>query len=270
MPYIGNEPKEFSIFQPSKDVFTGDGSTTNFDLTNVVPGDNGEFDVQVFVENVRQEPGSTKSYTIDVNNNNELKRITFNTAPSSGEEIYVINPGKKTSLAYPVKSINIVDNSLSSMPIELGEDLKIIGSNGLSSSIDDNTNTVTITTSNIPNSSLINSSITITDDTSTTTSINLGETLKIIGGTGIDTSLTGDNITITRSALSYSSASFIGDDSTTAFTINSGRSVEDILVSVGGSLLDPSNDYTVVGTTLTITGSAPTNGTQISVRYLPL
>jgi len=48
----------------------------------------------------------------------------------------------------------------------------------------------------IGNSFLTNSGITLADDSSTTTTISLGETLKIIGGTGLTSTVSGDNITI--------------------------------------------------------------------------
>jgi hypothetical protein len=51
------------------------------------------------------------------------------------------------------------------------------------------------TITNIANSSLTNSSFTIVDDTSTTSTISLGESLKFVGGTGIDTTISGDNVT---------------------------------------------------------------------------
>jgi len=51
------------------------------------------------------------------------------------------------------------------------------------------------TLSDIGNTSLTNSSFTIVDDTSTTSTISLGESLKFTGGTGIDTVISGDNIT---------------------------------------------------------------------------
>ena len=75
---------------PSKDSFTGDGSTTTFDLQNpVVNG--GENALEVFVNNVRQEPGSGKAFTLGVDGSNEIKRITFTAAPANGASIYVIN-----------------------------------------------------------------------------------------------------------------------------------------------------------------------------------
>jgi len=56
------------------------------------------------------------------------------------------------------------------------------------------------TLSNIGNTSLTNSSFTIVDDTSTTSTISLGESLKFVGGTGIDTVISGDNITFSVDA----------------------------------------------------------------------
>jgi len=51
------------------------------------------------------------------------------------------------------------------------------------------------TITNIANSSLTNSSFTIVDDSSTSSTISLGESLKFVGGTGIDTIISGDNVT---------------------------------------------------------------------------
>jgi hypothetical protein len=124
------------------------------------------------------------------------------------------------------------------------------------------------TLSNIGNSSLSNSTITIADDSSTTTTIGLGETLKI-AGSGITTSISGDTITLTGATLSYSKGTAIGDGSTTAFTINSGRTVDDILVYVNGICLVPTDDYTISGTTLTF-ATAPAASAEITFRYLPV
>lgn len=51
------------------------------------------------------------------------------------------------------------------------------------------------TITDIANSSLTNSSFTIVDDSSTSSTISLGESLKFVGGTGIDTTISGDNVT---------------------------------------------------------------------------
>ena len=58
-----------------------------------------------------------------------------------------------------------------------------------------------------------------------------------------------------------------GDGSTTAFTINSGRDVDDVLVFVNGICLVPTDDYTISSTTLTFT-TAPAASAEIVFRYL--
>ena len=90
MAYIGQEPVNTFSPVPSKDSFTGDGSTTAFDLANVVvPG--AQNALEVFIDNVRQEPGSGKAFTLGFDGSNDLKRITFTAAPANGAAIYVIN-----------------------------------------------------------------------------------------------------------------------------------------------------------------------------------
>ena len=69
--------------------------------------------------------------------------------------------------------------------------------------------------------------------------------------------------------LTYSSGTAVGDNSTTAFTISSGRSVQDVLVFVNGFMLTPTTDYTISGTTLTFV-TAPATSAEITYRYLPL
>jgi hypothetical protein len=97
MAYIGQNPIDAFRGLASYDTFTGDGSTTTFDLTKVAP-DGGQNDILVVVNNVIQEPGVSKSYTLGVDDNGDYKRVTFNTAPEAADEIYVINPGRTTAL----------------------------------------------------------------------------------------------------------------------------------------------------------------------------
>tara|TARA_Y100001937_G_scaffold17459_1_gene24141 strand:- start:3031 stop:3843 length:813 start_codon:yes stop_codon:yes gene_type:complete len=89
MAYIGAEPNELFRVAPTKDSFTGDGSTLTFDLANNVPA-GGEFALQVFVDNIRQEPGSGKAYTLGADGSGDLKRITFTEAPAASAAIYVL------------------------------------------------------------------------------------------------------------------------------------------------------------------------------------
>ena len=89
MAYIGKRPSDTFRSIAAKDTFTGDGSTTTFDITNAAASAN---DLMVFVDNVRQEPGSGKSYTLAADGSGLLKRVTFDAAPDALAEIYVINP----------------------------------------------------------------------------------------------------------------------------------------------------------------------------------
>jgi hypothetical protein len=89
MAYIGKRPTDSFRSIAAKDTFTGDGSTTTFDITNAAASAN---DLMVFVDNVRQEPGAGKSYTLAADGSGLLKRVTFDAAPDASAEIYVINP----------------------------------------------------------------------------------------------------------------------------------------------------------------------------------
>ena len=101
MAYIGQSPVDTFSPVPSKDSFTGDGSTTTFDLQNAVVN-GGENALEVFVNNVRQEPGSGKAFTLGPDGSNAIKRITFSAAPASGAAIYVINDKtSNTSIVRP-------------------------------------------------------------------------------------------------------------------------------------------------------------------------
>ena len=80
MPYVGNSPTA-NFASVTKDLFSGDGSTTAFTLSKAATT-NG---VAVFVENVRQEP--TIAYAVSGTT------LTFTAAPvtSSGNNIYVLH-----------------------------------------------------------------------------------------------------------------------------------------------------------------------------------
>ena len=67
----------------------------------------------------------------------------------------------------------------------------------------------------------------------------------------------------------YTFGTATGNGSTTAFTISSGRTVEDVLVFVNGFQLTPTTDYTISGTTLTFI-TAPASSAEITYRYLPI
>ena len=113
MAYIGQSPADKGIGLFSQDTFTGDGSTTTFDLSNIAP-DGGGNDIQVFVDNVRQQEGSSKAYTLGQDGSGDLKRITFTTAPEASQSIFVLNPGTKN-----VQQISTVsDNTIATAKLQ--------------------------------------------------------------------------------------------------------------------------------------------------------
>ena len=89
MAYIGKQPSDITRAIATYDTFTGDGSTATFDLTQAAASAN---DIVVVVNNVRQEPGSSKSYTLGLDGSGITKRVTFNVAPEAADDIYVVNP----------------------------------------------------------------------------------------------------------------------------------------------------------------------------------
>ena len=207
MAYIGKKPSDITRAIATYDTFTGDGSTVAFTLTQ---GASSANDLTVVVNNVRQEPGSSKSYTL-------VGRftLTFNVAPGASDEIYVVNPTQVESI------------------VEAG--------NISSGAITGQTELATIAADD---------DVLLIYDTSATQ-------LKKIQKSNIATTLT------------YTAGSATGDGSTVAFTINSGRAVENVLVIVNGVVLVPTTDYTISSTTLTFV-LAPAASAEIQIRYLPI
>ena len=68
--------------------------------------------------------------------------------------------------------------------------------------------------------------------------------------------------------LSYNTRTATGDGSTTTFTVTSGATVDDVIVTENRVVQAPTSDYTVSGTTLTF-GTAPASGVAIVIRELP-
>tara|TARA_B100000902_G_scaffold377481_1_gene409737 strand:- start:2011 stop:3780 length:1770 start_codon:yes stop_codon:yes gene_type:complete len=114
-----------------------------------------------------------------------------------------------------------------------------------------------VTIAGTPGSSGAYTQITIDSDTPSllyyqcTAHSLMGHAVEVIGGRR--------NVTTDKSNT--------GDGSTSTITINSGRTVDDVLVFVNGICLVPTDDYTISGTTLTFV-LAPSANAEIVVRYL--
>ena len=89
MAYLGQGPIQEFTNPPTKDSFTGDGSTVAFDLNQEVPS-GSQNALEVYVDNVRQEPGTGKAFTLGVDGSADTKRITFSAAPAHNASISVL------------------------------------------------------------------------------------------------------------------------------------------------------------------------------------
>ena len=103
MAYLGQGPFQEFTNPPTKDSFTGDGSTVAFDLDQEVPS-GSQNALEVYVDNVRQEPGTGKAFTLGVDGSGDTKRITFSAAPANGASIYVINDKTNSTIVAPLQN----------------------------------------------------------------------------------------------------------------------------------------------------------------------
>jgi hypothetical protein len=206
--------------------------------------------------------------------------------------------GNGTS-AIQSSAIQIVGTSLSSTDsstININEGLTVEGNLTVTGSI----------TGTIANTSLTNSGFTLADDSSSTTTISLGETLKIAGGSGVDTLISGDTLTISlestivtetssdtltnktisgsdntitnigNSSLTNSSITLVDDTSSTT-TISLGESLKvsgtsnEIETVISGDTITiglPSN--VTIGNNLIVTGDLTVNGTTTTINSTTL
>ena len=84
MGFIGNKPAD-TFHTTVKQSFTADSSTTSFTLNQSVAGEN---EIELFINNVRQEPGTGKAFTA------AGTTLTMSEAPTTGDDMYCIFQGK--------------------------------------------------------------------------------------------------------------------------------------------------------------------------------
>ena len=260
MAYIGKGPEEVLSGVASKSTFTGDGSTTTFDISTDIPA-GGENDIQVFVDNVRQEPGSGASYTVGVDGSGNLRRITFNVAPEASQSIYVINPRRLEAFG------QVPDNTIATTKLQ-----------------DTSVTTAKITDLNVTTGKIAADAITEAKIADNAISEEHLDTTVVTGLTELSTQAATDDVLLIYDTdageikkiqqsniaptLSYVTRTGTGDGSTVAFTVTNGVTVNDVLVTENGVLQAPTTDYTISGTTLTF-GTAPASGVNIVIRELP-
>jgi len=238
MAYIGRGPVTGSF---EKQDLTADGSTTTFTLNYTVGSSSA---ILVSVSGVLQEP--EVAYNIASGGTT----IVFSAAPETGEDIFVIFLG---------------------IAFDAGALLGTGTITGLTATTDSAAADLFLT---YDDSASALRKITNTNLTKTLDFSGQSELAEVAADNDLlllfDTSasvlkkIQKSNIATTISV----NANLTGDGSTTAFTLGtSGRTQNNILVTVNGVVFHPSDDYTLSGTTLTFT-TPPSDGAEIRVRYL--
>jgi len=141
MPFLGTTPTQGFVSAVTKQSFTPNGSTTAFTLSHSVANEN---DLEVFVGNVRQEPGSGKAYTA------AGTTLTMSEAVASGVNFYVIFKNKaQVTTTPPVNSIStdkIANDAVTGAKIE--NNPTIAGNLTVSGDLAVDTNTLHVDSSN--------------------------------------------------------------------------------------------------------------------------
>ena len=234
MAYIGKSP-ETGAFE--KQDLTADGSTTTFTLNYTVGSSSS---ILVSVSGVIQEPET--AYNIASGGTT----IVFSAAPETGEDIFVIFLGIAFDSTSLLATGAITGQSALTTGIQ-GADTLLVFDNSASS-------LKKLTLSNLISGATELSEVAADDDVLLLFDTSASE-IKKIQKSNIATAISVN-------------ANLTGDGSTTAFTLGtSGRTQNNILVTVNGVVFHPSDDYTLSGTTLTFT-VAPSNGAEIRVRYI--
>jgi hypothetical protein len=240
MAYIGREPS-YGAFE--KQTLTADGSTVTYTLNYTVGSTSS---ILVSVAGVIQEPEVAYNLT------SGGSQITFTAAPAAIDTVFVIYLG----IAFDS------GNLLSTGTITGQTELTTVANDDLLLIYDTDAGQLKkIQKSNLDTSLDINGKTDLGTEPASA-----DEFVIYDADAGSIKKVAYSNINPT---LSYTNGSATGDGSTQAFTIDSGRTVNDVVVSVNGFLLVPTDDYTISGTTLTFT-TAPAASAEIAFRYLPL
>ena len=234
MAYIGRGPVTGSF---EKQDLTADGSTTTFTLNYTVGSSSA---ILVSVSGVLQEPET--AYNIASGGTT----IVFSAAPETGEDIFVIFLGVAFDTTTLLATGAITGQSALTSGLQ-GADTLLVFDNSASS-------LKKLTLSNLISAATELSEVAADDDVLLLFDTSASE-IKKIQKSNIATAISVN-------------ANLTGDGSTTAFTLGtSGRTQNNILVTVNGVVFHPSDDYTLSGTTLTFT-VAPAPSAEIRVRYI--
>ena len=158
-------------------------------------------------------------------------------------------------------AITLVGDDSTGTAVNIGETFKIAGTQNVSTAVSGDTLTITgpdlssyATTTYVNAQINATNTLTIADDSSTTSAINLDNTLQVVGATGISTAVNGSILTITGTAQDFAFSSL-----TSTPTTLSGYGITDA-VSAGSTAMtivgdDSSGTSVNIGETFKIAGT---------------
>ena len=250
MPYIGSSIAT-NYSSTIRDNFTGDGSATAFTLSRNATTEN---DLEVFIGNVRQQPGS--AYTVSGST------LTFTGTPANGEVIYAVHQG---GALQTVKA-----------PVDHGSrDFRLSGDGQkISFGVD---NDVTMT--HVTDSGIAFKNTNTTDDKPFTLVLQTGETdiavsdkLGVINFQAPDEATGTDAILVAAGIEAVSEGDFSASSNATKLSFltgSSGAATEKMSISSGGNV-DVTGNMTVGGN-LDVTGTvsfSENNVTDVGIMSL--
>ena len=270
--YTGPSPARSFAPVATKDRFSGDGSSVNFDLSFDIPS-GGFNSLNVYVEDVWQEP--TTAYTLGNDNSGNPRRITFTTAPVSGtNNIVVVNPDRESARVIP--DANSIGSSQLTAELITGQ-VEVTAASADHVLIYDANQTalkkaLVSTLGNVISNSANNRVLT---DTGTTGSIN-AESALTFDGTTLGTNALTASGTVTAAGFTIGSAAI----NETELEVLDGATIStnelNSLASIGSDtvatqlatkapLASPALTGTALGVNLTLSGNLIVNGTTTTV-----
>ena len=270
--YTGPSPARSFAPVATKDRFSGDGSSVNFDLTFDIPS-GGFNSLSVYVEDVWQEP--TTTYTVGNDGSGNPRRITFTTAPVSGtNNIVVINRDRETARVIP--DTNSVGSAQLTAELITGQvEVSAVGADHVL--IYDANQTalkkaLVSTLGNVVSNSANNRVLT---DTGTTGSINAESALTFDGttlGTNAITAtgtVTSTGFTIGSAAINEAELEILDGATISTNELNTLASIGSDSVATQlatkAPLASPALTGTATGVNLTLSGNLTVNGTTTTV-----
>jgi len=160
-------------------------------------------DAQIVSSNsLRVADDSSTVVTIDLDGTLSVVGATGITTSVSGSTLTITGPDLSSYITN--SPLTLVGDDSTGTVFNTGETIKIAGGTNITTAVSGDTLTITgpTLTSYVQNN---DTAITLVGDDSTGTSVTVGETFQIAGGTGITTAVSGDTLTVTNSANSFSS-----------------------------------------------------------------